>query len=792
MATSAQIDAQYALERDQIALGLKKLRDNTQQLEEKSYASASIYGVTSIDALLPKVVEQIKETSHDRLTRGTGYQFHLVKEYVAQLEPLASGAIACKVTFDKVFSTKEDSDLLQEVADSIGSAVEAECQIRFYERTVPELLTYIKNNYWHNSSGTQQKLRNVITLTNRHEDIEHWTSWGRTNRIKLGTWLLECIIVVSGWFEREMVQVGRKRNTYIRPTAEFLAQKDKIMKDAELFAPLSWPMLIPPNDWTNDRPGGYLLNEVMRGHDLVRRGQKRCIQGEKVLDYVNKVQRTGFRLNPFIVRVAEILYERGYQVGKFVPIVELPLPNKPADIDTNEEARFQYRRAAAKVRDENAGSFKRSCRTRMTMEAVQRFKDKKAFYLPFSLDYRGRLYPIPSILTPQDTDFGKGLLNFSESAPVTPEAEDWMAFQCATCYGDGLDKATIDERLQWTRDNHDLITRIALDPIDNLHDWENADEPFCFLSACEDYYYCVIDGSRDRTRSLISIDATCSGLQILAFLCRCASTGVLCNVIPGSKPQDAYKAVANASRNLVPERLRDEKIWDRKVVKRCVMTIPYNAKAFSNRDYIREALDEKGVEITPDELTECVDAVRGNEKKGIEGAMMQIVPGPMKVMAWIEREVAKSIKRGAKQLQWTTPSGFVVNQKLNKKLIERMQLQLLGKVSMNIAIDDSDQVDLAHHKNATAPNFIHSLDATVLCLTTLDFDKPIALIHDCVLCRATDMDELSTKVREVAMKIFTDNDVLQDFAKSIGAETDPPMVGDLNPKKVIHSNYFFC
>ena len=77
MATSAQIDAQYALERDQIALGLKKLRDNTQQLEEKSYASASIYGVTSIDALLPKVVEQIKETSHDRLTRGTGYQFHL-------------------------------------------------------------------------------------------------------------------------------------------------------------------------------------------------------------------------------------------------------------------------------------------------------------------------------------------------------------------------------------------------------------------------------------------------------------------------------------------------------------------------------------------------------------------------------------------------------------------------------------------------------------------------------------------------------------------------------------------
>ena len=31
-------------------------------------------------------------------------------------------------------------------------------------------------------------------------------------------------------------------------------------------------MLVEPNDWTNDRAGGYLLNEVMRGHDMVRRG----------------------------------------------------------------------------------------------------------------------------------------------------------------------------------------------------------------------------------------------------------------------------------------------------------------------------------------------------------------------------------------------------------------------------------------------------------------------------------------------------------------------------------------
>ena len=48
--------------------------------------------------------------------------------------------------------------------------------------------------------------------------------------------------------------------------------------------------------------------------------------------------------------------------------------------------------------------------------------------------------------------------------------------------------------------------------------------------------------------------------------------------------------------------------------------------------------------------------------------MHVIVPGPMAVMAWIEAEVAKAIKRGAEYLQWCTPSGFVVTQAKQKEL----------------------------------------------------------------------------------------------------------------------------
>ena len=129
MPTPAQIDEQIKLERDQIAQGLKRLHKNTKQLEEKSYGSATVYGITSIDELLPKVVDVIKDTN-SRIHKGhNGRAFKEINQYLADLEPLAAAAIACKLTFDKVFSIKENSNQLITVSEAIGQAIENECQM---------------------------------------------------------------------------------------------------------------------------------------------------------------------------------------------------------------------------------------------------------------------------------------------------------------------------------------------------------------------------------------------------------------------------------------------------------------------------------------------------------------------------------------------------------------------------------------------------------------------------------------------------------------------------------------
>ena len=780
MPTTADLDKQERFERRQIKGGLERIQHNTKKLLEKDYASATVFGSASIETLLPYLIEFIDEKKEARKKVSVGGAGHLIQllPYIFDIDTESQAAITAKLTFDKIFSPRKENSKVVNVVQAIGSALEAESQMRYYESSAPGLFETLKKNYWHQAKGTEYKRKSMQTLMSKHE-IDQWKAWNRIEKIKVGTWFLDCLLASSGWFERNVFMHRNKKQQFLVPTEKFLKNKEEIIRLAELFSPLAWPMLIEPRDWSPMHEGGYYLNDLTRCHDMVRRGVPLCVQGEKTYQFLNQIQKVKYRLNPFIVEIAKVLEEREIEVGKFRPVMNHPDPPKPPNME-DEDARRAWRKDKAIARNKNANEWRTSCRTRMTMNCVREFEDKE-YYIPWSFDYRGRAYPIPSFLTPQDTDFGKSLIKFAEEAAITEDGVKWLAFQVATTYG--LDKATLGDRLEWVTkaENIQLITRVARDPIANIGDWEGADEPFQFLAACEEYYAVVLAKTRTTTGLPVATDATCSGLQILAGLARDKSTACLVNVVPSDKPQDAYQVIADTSRPNVPERLRP--YWDRKKTKRTVMTIPYNAKPFSNRQYIRDAFNDIDVELDKDELTQVVQAVRN--------AMELVVPGPMKVMRWIETEVSKAIKKGAQELTWVTPSGFRVTQRLMKMTHKIVELKLLGRCRVKV-LDGEKGVDLRHHKNATAPNLIHSLDASLLHLSATKFNAPISLIHDSVLCRATDMSHLSTLVRDTYMHLFAEHDFLKDFAQAIGAESEPPIIGNLEPEAVIDSTYFFC
>ena len=777
MLTEKQIEDQQSFERKQIQGGLHKLRSNTQKLEEKTYASATVYGSSCVNGILPDLIAFI-DSKKKKYETFAGKNMQVFHKHILPVPSDVQALLVTKVVFDHVFASKEAKRTITNIAMAVGHAIEAELQMNYYDKEAPALLATLKKNYWHQARGTEYKRKCIQTLMHK-TNVTPWIPWDKVSKVKVGSFLMDCLMEVSGWFERDLIRKGRKTISILVPTELLIKHNAEIMRMAELFSPLAKPMLIPPRNWHALQDGGYYLNDLTRCHALIRRTDSPLIQGEIPYNFINKIQQVSYKLNPFIVSVAEELQDRGISVGKFRPVMEHTIPPKPVDIETNETAKRQWKTEAKICRELQAAEVRKSCRTRMTMEVVGEFKDKE-FYIPWSFDYRGRAYPIPNLLTPQDTDFGKSLLLFSKGSKITQKGMEWIKFQLATTYG--LDKATMEERLEWIdkAENYEMVQRVWRDPIDNIADWENADEPWLFLAACNEFCELHFE-HRFHTHLPIAVDATCSGLQILAGLAKDVSTARMVNVVNSDKPQDAYAIIAEQSKGSIPERLVP--YWDRKVTKRCVMTIPYNAKPFSNRSYIRDAFKEKGIEVTKDELTLCVSAVRA--------AMNVVVPGAMSVMKWIEQEIARAVKAGANEIRWTTPSGFNVKQRLMKRETSFIRTQLMGQCKIHIAGAEKG-VDLKHHKNATAPNLIHSLDASLLHLATISTDFPIALIHDSVLCRATDMCTLSYLVRETYMHLFAEHEPLTDFALSIGAEEQPPIIGDLKPEAVIDSTYFFC
>ncbi len=776
MLTEQQIEDQKEFERKQISGGLDRLHSNTKKLEEKTYASATVYGSACMSSILPDLIAFI-ESKKEKYKNIAGRNIAVFHKHILPNDSAIQAMLACKVVFDHVFSPTTKKHGLTTIAKAVGSALEGEAQMEYYEKEAPALLATLKKNYWHQARGTEYKRKCIQTLMHK-QNITPWIGWDSTSKIKVGVFFIDCLCEVSGWFERDLIYKGRKTISVINPSETLVKHHDEIMRMAELFSPLAKPMLIPPRNWHPLQDGGYYLNDLTRCHQLIRRSDPTLIQGEITYEFINKIQKVSYKLNPFIVKVAKELEERGISVGKFRPVLQHTIPPKPPE-ESSDEVWRRWKTEAKIAHELQKAEVRKSCRTRMTMEAVREFEGKD-YFIPWSFDYRGRAYPIPNLLTPQDTDFGKSLILFSKGVKITKKGMDWIKFQLATTYG--LDKATMQDRLEWVEkaENRELVHRVWSDPIGNIADWENADEPWLFLAACNEWYELHYE-HRFHTHLPVAVDATCSGLQILAGLSKDASTARMVNVIGSEKPQDAYATIASHSMDAIPDRLKPH--WDRKVTKRCVMTIPYNAKPFSNRSYIRDAFKEKGVDVSKEELTQCVTAVRA--------AMNVVVPGAMNVMKWIETEIARAIKAGAGEIRWVTPSGFIVKQRLMKTAKSTIESQLMGRVKISISGAETG-VDLKHHKNATAPNLIHSLDASLLHIAMTDVDFPIALIHDSVLCRATDMCTLSTLVRKTYMSLFAEHEPLTDFALAIGAEEQPPIIGDLKPEAVIDSQYFFC
>lgn len=789
MATSQQLARQFQRELDAKKEALARLRERTQVAEDREYASSTVYGNAFIRSGLNAIISEITNKLA-RITSGWATANAAAVAVVKDMDPAVLALITAKAVLDSAGRSKKgkgwnaDQVTYVAVTTRIGNLVRDEAVVSHFAKENPA--AYELTTKFHGAhKGYRNKVASYRAAMRRAQvDIPAWTPG---QRHQVGAWLFDRLVSATGWFTVEARTTSRpnsppRMTNGVYPTPEFIKAQQTLMDQAEAMAVCLWPMLCEPNDWTEEHRGGYLTSELRQSLILGggRRGCTVARNGSAALRMLNILQKVPYKINPYIITLANTMAEKKITVGSFKQLEPIQPPIKP-DWDTaTDEEKKQYRIARTEIEDFNVTISSQNWRTSECLFVANKYKDEEAFWVPWSFDFRGRVYPQVTTPSPQGTDFEKALLLFAEEGPVN---RHWLAFQVATTYG--LDKASMDDRQIWVNNNHDLISRIATDPLGSLQEWSQAEEPWCFLAACFEYYDCVIEQTRSISGLPVSVDATCSGLQHLSALTLDRSAAEMVNVVPTPKPTDAYACVAEAAKKYLPEVYHA--LMNRKVTKRTVMTTPYGVTISSARGYIRQELPKTLPDGSPVELGLVTKAV-------FQQAIPEVIPGPIKAMGWIQRAALEHIKQGNDTISWTTPSGFTVHQDCRKNDCERINTKLLGcRVVTSVAKPWAEQeVDRQRHRGSSAPNLIHSLDASLLHLAFADFQLPFTLIHDCILLRSCDMDWVNTRIRQVFVEMYS-QPILRNWANELGVQFDESvMLGTLDINEANSSPYLFC
>ena len=533
----------------------------------------------------------------------------------------------------------------------------------------------------------------------------------------------------------------------------------------------------------------YLEELKNRGHEM-----------KPVYDAVNIMQDTEWVINKPIYEVILKLIDTDSSLGKLpTNPQEIPLPVKPVDVENNDEQSETYKenlikwkREASLVYKERAKSKSKYIQVRQILEEARLLLDRSFFY-PYQLDFRGRIYPKPAMLSPQGADYSRALIKFKYGKQMKDNISfDDFAIAGAGLYGQ-VDKEDIQTRKEWVRERLDTFIGYAKEPLTNT-EWAKADKPFCFLAWCfelKDFAETDFDASFITTLPIQS-DCSNSGLQHYSAMMRDEIGGKATNLIPSNKPEDVYRIVAQK----VIMKLRDKtdpmaKQWldygiDRKLCKKPVMCLPYSLTQYSCRQYIQDHVEKEWKEKNkPHNFGRDLFKATNYLTPIVWESINDVIVGAKEIMGFLKK-VSRLVASENLPVCWTTPKplNFPVQMMCYKKESKRVKTKMGDSIIKLSIQSDTDEIDKRKTAQSICPNLIHSLDASCLMLAVIKAkDKGVtnfSLIHDSFGCVAPDVHKLSEAIREAFCEVY-EQDVLTNWAMEM-----KQMLSEKNAKKFPH------
>jgi DNA-directed RNA polymerase len=264
----------------------------------------------------------------------------------------------------------------------------------------------------------------------------------------------------------------------------------------------------------------------------------------------------------------------------------------------------------------------------------------------------------------------------------------------------------------------------------------------------------------------ILVDCTCNGLQHLAAMIRDTHIGRLTNLTPDPIKQDIYSDVLNNLKPEIKKILGSDIEITRNMVKKIIMTIPYNVTEYSAYEYFINNfkydyssscyyLDEHPtILFKTQQLHKCASLI-------LKGFFRQHTS--LKILVQYFFDMASLMSTFNLPIKWVTPKGLVVTQQYVKFDTKKIKT-IFGSRIIPIQIPTS-LINVRSQKFGIMPNIIHSLDATniVNLIEQLNYDTNILTIHDCFGSHASDISYIQNLVKNGFIKIYLSNDFLTSF-----------------------------
>ena len=262
---------------------------------------------------------------------------------------------------------------------------------------------------------------------------------------------------------------------------------------------------------------------------------------------------------------------------------------------------------------------------------------------------------------------------------------EYLLIDIANCFG--LDKLTWDDRIEWT-----VAADQTLEAMDS-----QAKSPVLFRKAVRALR--VVDSGKP-TNHIMGLDATASGIQIMACLSGCHLTASEVNLLVTGKREDLYQAIADHMNSLNPDFS-----FTKDDMKKPVMTTFYGSTRQPQMIFGEDT----------DELRAYYDALNTR------------LPGAVRVLNTIQQFWNPEVTHH----EWTLPDGHTAC------------VPVTGTDEKSLEIDELNHLRMTYRtqvlgtrptSRALAANVIHSIDAWICRQMVLLARKQgfwLAPIHDC-------------------------------------------------------------